>query len=146
MAEVLGQGPVKLSELRGQVVLLDFWATWCTFCVKTMPRLNALHEKYKDRGLVIIGLNEFEGHIKGETATRAQELEYFPQFKRRMNVTYDFAVADDAHNAAPYGVAALPTAVLVDRRGRVRFLTIGASEEEAELLKKMIVKLLDENP
>lgn len=144
VAEVLGQGPVKLSELRGKVVLLDFWATWCTYCVKTMPRLNALHQKYKDRGLVIIGLNEFEGHIKGEPATRAQELEYFRQFKRRLNVAYDFAVAADARNDGPYGVAGLPTAVLVDRRGRVRFLTIGASDEEAELMKTMILKLLDE--
>ena len=146
VTELIGQGPVKLSELRGKVVLLDFWATWCTYCVKTMPRLNALHEKYKDRGLVIIGLNEFEGHIKGEPATRAQELDYFRQFKRRLNVSYDFAVAADARNDRPYGVAGLPTAVLVDRRGRVRFLTIGASDEEAELLKKMILKLLDEQP
>ena len=146
VAELIGQGPVKLSELRGKVVLLDFWATWCTYCVKTMPRLNALHEKYKDRGLVIIGLNEFEGNIQGQPATRAQELEYFRQFKRRMNVSYDFAVAADARNDGPYGVAGLPTAVLVDRRGRVRFLTIGASEEEAEVLKKMILKLLDETP
>ena len=82
-------------------MLLDFWATWCTFCIKTMPRLNALHQKYKDRGLVIIGLNEFEGNIKGEPATRAQELEYFRQFKRRLNVAYDFAVAADARNDAP---------------------------------------------
>lgn len=143
-AELIGRGPVRLSELRGKVVLLDFWATWCTYCVKTMPRLNALHEKYKGRGLVIVGLNEFEGHVRGETATRAQELEYFRQFKRQMNVAYDFAVAADARNDVPYGVSGLPTAVLVDRRGRVRFLTIGASEEEAELLKKEIVKLLDE--
>jgi thiol-disulfide isomerase/thioredoxin len=146
VAEVLGQGPVKLSALRGKVVLLDFWATWCTFCVKTMPRLNALHQEYKDRGLVIIGLNQFEGHIKGQPATRAQELEFFRQFRRRMNVAYDFAVAADARNDGPYGVAGLPTAVLVDRRGRVRFLTIGASNEEAEVLKKMILKLLDETP
>ncbi len=138
--------PLSLAKLRGKVVLLDFWATWCTYCVKTMPRLNALHDKYKDRGLVIIGLNEFEGNIKGEPATRAQELDYFRRFKREMNVEYDFAVAADARNDAPFGVAGLPTAVLLDRRGRVRFLTIGASEEEAELLKKMVVKLLDENP
>jgi thiol-disulfide isomerase/thioredoxin len=144
VAELIGQGPVKLSELKGKVVLLDFWATWCTYCVKTMPRLNALHQKYKDRGLVIIGINEFEGEVEGQPATRAQELEFFRQFKRRMNVSYDFAVAADARNDGPYGVAGLPTAVLVDRRGRVRFLTIGASDEEAEMLKKMILKLLDE--
>lgn len=146
VAEHIGEGPTRLSELRGKVVLLDFWATWCTFCVKTMPRLNALHQRYKDRGLVILGLNEFEGQIEGRDATRAQELEYFRQFKRKMNVTYDFGVAADAANSRLYGVASLPTAVLIDRRGRVRFITIGASDEEADLLKKMVLKLLDEQP
>ena len=144
VAATLGRGPVKLSELRGKVVLLDFWATWCTFCVKTMPRLNSLHQRYGGRGLVILGLNEFEGHVEGQEATRAQELEYFRQFKNKMKVAYDFAVAEDSANDKLYGVAALPTAVLVDRRGRVRFITVGASDEEAALLTKMIAKLLDE--
>ena len=146
VAELLGTGPVRLADLKGKVVLLDFWATWCTYCVKTMPRLNSLHQKYRDRGLVIIGLNGFEGNIEGRPATRAQELEHFRQFKRKMNVAYDFAVAADAENDKRFGVASLPTAVLVDRRGRVRFITIGASEAEAELLKKMILRLLDETP
>ena len=146
VAEMIGAGPSRLADMRGKVVFLDFWATWCTYCVQTMPRLNAMHQKYKDRGLVILGLNEFEGNIQGREATRAQELEYFRQFKRRMNVSYDFAVAADAENDRLYGVASLPTGVLIDRRGRVRLLTIGASEEEADLLKKMVVKLLDETP
>jgi thiol-disulfide isomerase/thioredoxin len=146
VAEWIGQQPVSLASLRGRVVLLDFWATWCTFCVKTMPRLNALQQKYKDRGLVILGLNEFEGNIEGRDATHAQELEYFRQFKRRMNVAYGFGVSGDDENSRLYGVSGLPTAVLIDRRGRVRFITIGASDEEADLLKKMIAKLLDEQP
>jgi thiol-disulfide isomerase/thioredoxin len=146
VVEVIGGGPRRLADLRGKVVFLDFWATWCTYCVQTMPRLNALHQKYKDRGLVILGLNEFEGNIQGRDATRAEELEYFRQFKRRMNVSYDFAVAADAENDRLFGVASLPTGVLIDRRGRVRLLTIGASELEAELLKKTVVKLLDEQP
>src|SRR5687767_6811589 len=63
--EWIDQKPVKLSELRGQVVLLDFWATWCGPCRYTIPKLNALHGKYKDRGLVIIGMTNFFGG-KGE--------------------------------------------------------------------------------
>jgi thiol-disulfide isomerase/thioredoxin len=146
VAEWIGQQPVRLADLHGKVVLLDFWATWCGYCVKTMPRLNALQQKYKDRGLVVLGINEFEGNVEGRDATRAQELEYFRQFKRRMNVAYGFGVAGDSENSRLYGVSALPTAVLIDRRGRVRFITISASEEEADLLKKMIAKLLDETP
>ena len=144
--EMIGAGPRRLADLRGKVVFLDFWATWCTYCVQTMPRLNALHQKYKDRGLVILGLNEFEGNIEGREATHAEELEYFRQFKRRMNVSYDFAVAADAENDRAFGVSSLPTGVLIDRRGRVRLLTIGASEVEAELLRKTVLKLLDEQP
>jgi thiol-disulfide isomerase/thioredoxin len=146
VAEWLGRGPQHLAALRGRVVLLDFWATWCTFCVRTMPRLNALQQRYRDRGLVVIGLNEFEGNIEGRDATHAEELEFFGRFKRRMNVSYDFGVASDGENSRLYGVAGLPTAVLIDRRGRVRFITISASEEEAALLRKMIAKLLDETP
>ncbi|MDT5294307.1 MAG: hypothetical protein QOJ76_1187 [Acidobacteriota bacterium] len=144
VAEWIGQEPVRLADLRGRVVLLDFWATWCTYCVKTMPRLNALHQKYKDRGLVILGLNEFEGNVEGHDATHAQELEYFRRFKRRMNVAYGFGVADNGDTSSSYGVSGLPTAVLIDRRGRTRFITIGAGEEEAAALKKMILQLLDE--
>ena len=146
VAEMIGAGPRRLADLRGKVVFLDFWATWCTYCVQTMPRLNALQQKYKDRGLVVLGLNEFEGNIQGREATRAEELEYFRQFKRQMKVSYDFAVAADAENGRRYGVSSLPTGVLIDRRGRVRFITIGASDEEADLMKKMVVKLLDETP
>jgi thiol-disulfide isomerase/thioredoxin len=146
VAQWIGQEPVRLADLRGRVVLLDFWATWCTFCVKTMPRLNALHQKYKERGLVILGLNEFEGNVEGHDATQAQELEFFRRFKKRMGVGYGFGVSDNGDTSRSYGVAGLPTAVLIDRRGRVRFITIGASEEEADALKKMILKLLDEAP
>ena len=63
-----------------------------------------------------------------------------------MNVNYDFAVAADTENSRLYGVASLPTGVLIDRRGRVRFITIGASEEEAAVLRRIILKLLDETP
>jgi hypothetical protein len=109
-----------------------------------MPRLEALQQAFKGRGLVVVGLNEFEGQIEGRDATHAEELAYFRQFKRRMNVSYDFGVSADSSNARLFGVASLPTAVLVDRRGRVRLITVGASDEEADLMKKTILKLLDE--
>jgi thiol-disulfide isomerase/thioredoxin len=51
-------GPVKLAYLRGKVVVLDFWGYWCAPCVQSMPALMALHDKYKDRGLVVIGIHD----------------------------------------------------------------------------------------
>ncbi|MFN2414361.1 MAG: redoxin domain-containing protein, partial [Pyrinomonadaceae bacterium] len=144
-AEWIDERPVKLADLRGKVVLLDFWATWCTPCRQTIPKLNAMHKRYGARGLVVLGMTDFEGHVEGRAVTRAEELAFLRQFKRDKNIAYGFAVADSRKETArDYGVVSIPTAVLLDRRGRVRFITISADEDEAALLSKMVVKLLDE--
>jgi thiol-disulfide isomerase/thioredoxin len=145
--EWIDQKPVSLSELRGQVVLLDFWATWCGPCRYTIPKLNALHGKYKDRGLVIIGMtNFFGGRGEGREMGPAEELDFLRQFKKQNRITYGFAVADHEENDAHYGIATIPTAFLLDRRGRVRFITVGASDIEAKALASMIEKLIQEKP
>ena len=144
VSEWIDQPPVQLADLRGKVVLLDFWATWCGPCRYTIPKLNALHKKYKERGLIVIGLTDFEGNVEGRDVTRPQEMDYLRQFKRQKGIGYGFGVSEDKSTAREYGVTSIPTAVLIDRRGRVRFLTISAADEEAEILSKMIQKLLDE--
>lgn len=144
VTEWIDQPPVKLADLRGRVVLLDFWATWCGPCRVTIPKLNALHRKYKERGLVIIGLTKYEGEAEGRELTPAQELQYLRQFKRRHGITYGFGVADHDENGRSYGVAAIPTAVLIDRRGVVRFITVSASDLESKALASMIEKLIQE--
>jgi thiol-disulfide isomerase/thioredoxin len=146
VAEWIDQTPVSLASLRGKVVLLDFWATWCGPCRYTIPKINALHKRFKDRGLVVIGLTEFEGNVNGRDVTRQQELEYLRQFKRTQNILYGFGIADDKDNARHYSIVSIPTTVLIDRRGRVRFLTISAADEEATILSKLVQQLLDEKP
>lgn len=136
--------PVKLSDLRGQVVLLDFWATWCGPCRVTLPRLRALHEKYGDKGLTIIGLTNYYGRAEGREATPAEELDFLRRFKRKNALGYGFAVAEDESNDVKYSVTSVPTAFLIDRRGVVRFITVGSSDEEAAALREMIEKLLAE--
>jgi thiol-disulfide isomerase/thioredoxin len=136
--------PVKLSDLRGQVVLLDFWATWCGPCRATLPRFEKFYEQYKDKGLVVIGLTNFEGHAEGKQLTRAQELNYLRDFKKKFGLTYGFAISDSGHNAVNYVVSSIPTTFLIDRRGSVRFISIGSSDVEGAALNKMIKKLVDE--
>lgn len=136
--------PVKLAELRGRVVLLDFWATWCGPCRETLPRFQKLHEAYKDKGLVVLGLTNFEGQAEGKPLTRARELDYLREFKKRYGLTYGFAVSDDENNNRNYTVSSIPTTFLLDRRGVVRFISIGSSEEEEAALNKMIKKLIEE--
>ncbi|HEX8499893.1 MAG TPA: redoxin family protein [Pyrinomonadaceae bacterium] len=140
----IDQAPVKLADLRGKVVLIDFWATWCGPCRETIPKLNALHKKYNGRGLVVLGMTDFEGNVEGRDATRAEETAYLRRFKQQKGIAYGFAVSEEKETARAYGVTSIPTAVLIDRRGRVRFITISAAEDEAELLTKMVARLLDE--
>jgi len=142
--EWIDQQPVKLSDLRGRVVLLDFWATWCGPCRVTLPRLQKWHENYKDKGLVIVGLTTFEGHAEGKPLTRAQELDYLRDFKKKFHLSYGFAIADAPENDRNYSVSSIPTTFLIDRRGVVRFISVGSNDEESAALGKMIKKLIEE--
>ena len=144
VSEWIEQQPVSLASLKGKVVLLDFWATWCTPCRHTIPKINALHRKYKERGLVVLGLTEFEGTAEGRDVTRAEESAYLRRFKRKQGIEYGFAVEDGKETALAYGVSSIPTAVLIDRRGRVRYLTVSSNDSEADVLASMVKKLLDE--
>ena len=140
----IDQSPTKLSDLRGQVVLLDFWAPWCGPCRVTFPRLQKWHESYKAKGLVILGVTNLFGRAEGKALTRAQELDYLRNFKKTFRLPYGFAVADSEENDRNYAVGSIPTTFLIDRRGAVRFISTGSGDEENAALNKMIKKLIDE--
>jgi thiol-disulfide isomerase/thioredoxin len=142
--EWIDQKPIKLSDLRGQVVLLDFWAHWCGPCRVTFPRLQKLHETYKNQGLVILGVTNFFGEAEGKELTRTQEVAYLRTFKKTFRLPYGFVVADSEENDRNYAVSSIPTTFLIDRRGVVRFISTGSGELENVALNKMIKKLIDE--
>lgn len=104
---------LKLERLRGKVVLLDFWASWCTPCRRSMPELSALNSELKGRGLVVVGINREPDDSAGPKAALA---ELKPSFDN---------VLDDRHYGERVGLTTLPTSFVLDKQGVVRHLHIG---------------------
>ncbi|MFV0389466.1 MAG: redoxin family protein [Pyrinomonadaceae bacterium] len=136
--------PKTLASLRGKVILLDFWATWCGPCIEAFPNLREWNKEYKAEGLEIIGLTRLYGEAEGETVGKNDELTYLQKYKKEEDLPYDFAVALGQENQINYGATAIPTAVLVDRNGIIRYIRTGSSEKRLEEIHRMIKVLLAE--
>jgi thiol-disulfide isomerase/thioredoxin len=133
-----------LASLRGKVILLDFWATWCGPCIASFPTLTEWHETFQKDGFVILGLTRYYGEAQGDKVGEAAEAEFLARFKQSQRVPYDFVLAKDALNHHNYGAGAIPTAVLIDRRGVIRYIDSGTSAGRKEELREAIEKLLAE--
>jgi thiol-disulfide isomerase/thioredoxin len=144
IAQWIDHEPLKISELRGQVVLLDFWATWCGPCIIAFPHLKTWYEKYKDKGLVIVGMTQYYGQGIGRPLKPAEELSFLQKFVKDHGLPYGIAVADTEDNMRNYGVTGIPTAVLIDRRGIVRFVDTGGDAGTAHEIADMLEKLIQE--
>jgi thiol-disulfide isomerase/thioredoxin len=127
----LGGEPVQLSKLKGNVVLLDFWATWCPPCRAAIPHLSMLQDKYRSRGLVVLGMN---------LDTDDKDLMNFVNQNR---ISYTLVRADETTSGA-YRVSGIPRIVLIDRKGGLRGDWVGFTPEIGEEMEKSISTLLDE--
>ena len=118
---------VKLSDLRGKIVLLNFWATWCKPCKEEMPAMQASYEKLRDQGFVVLAVNELE------------DVEKVAEHIRTHGHTFLVVMDHDNRVANQYGVLGLPSSFLIDRQGIVRehiFGNLLTEQRIAELVRQ----------
>jgi peroxiredoxin len=107
---------VSLADLRGKVILLNFWASWCLECRPEMPLLEHLYREFAPRGLAVVGINARED---GETVRR---------YAKALGLTFPLVLDTAGEINAVYGVVGLPTTFLVGRDGRAVALAVGPRE------------------
>ena len=123
---------LSLASLRGSVVYVDFWASWCVPCRLSMPALDALYKQNRARGFVVVGVN------KDVSAAEAR------RFLAKVPATFPL-VTDGADTAArAFDVKAMPSGYLIDRKGVVRKVHRGFTAETADALTREVEALLKE--
>ena len=125
---------VTLSKLKGKVILLDFWATWCAPCRESIPHLIQLYKTYQKDGLEVIGMNVDRG-----------DMDIVRHFVKSMDIHYPIVITPD-HVERNYGVTGLPTAILIDKEGRIREKIPGFSSGIAKQMTAKVVDLISEKP
>ncbi len=126
--------PVALQALRGRVVLLDFWASWCVPCAQSFPWLEGLHQRWQGDGLTVLGVNVDKQRKRADA------------FLALHATTFPVAFDPEGKVAAAYALPGMPTTCLIDRQGRLRRVHTGFRAEEVLEVEAFIKSLLDEAP
>lgn len=122
------------SYLGKNVILLNFWSTWCEPCVAEFPHLRKMYDANKDKGLVIFGVA-----MDGPETTAS-----IPAFARRNQINFPVLLDEDSHVAAIYNPKkSAPLSVLIDRQGRIATIREGYNPGDEEYLAKEVAKVLD---
>jgi peroxiredoxin len=123
---------LRLSEYRGDVVLINFWASWCGPCRQEMPALSELHDKYHALGFTVLGVN-----VESDSGKARKLLQELP-------VSFPVVFDDDSVVSKQYDVVAMPSTVLVDRDGNMRYLHKGYKPGLEDVYQQQVRDLIRE--
>ncbi len=126
-----GGEPVSLADYRGKVVVVDFWASWCGPCRKSMPFLEELRKQHHARGFEVLAIN-----LDARVDDALRFLRFYP-------VSYP-VLRDTGTLPELYGVRGMPTSYYIDRRGVVRLIHIGFDDSDQSDVRKLVLDLLEE--
>lgn len=116
------------DDFKGKVVIIRFWADWCTYCAEEMPAIDVVYNKYKEKGVIIIAVNA------------GQPKEVAEAFVSSLKISYPVLLDTYSVTAKRYGVVGLPTTFILDRNGVVREKILGETDREA--FERMVARLL----
>lgn len=120
------QVSTTLSSYQGQVIWIDFWASWCPPCKASFPWLNQMQQKYGNQGFHIVGINVDENSSDGI------------QFLRSTPAVFDIYYDPDGQAPSQFQIQGMPTAILVDREGNVKMFHVGFEEDQKAELENLI--------
>ena len=123
---------VSLTEFKGKVVYLDFWASWCGPCRKSFPWMNAMHQKYQQQGLAIVAINLDEDKVLAE------------KFLTKLPADFHIRLDPEADVASKFDLQGMPSSYIFNRQGELVQTHLGFFEEKSAGYENEIVELLKE--
>jgi len=129
----LGGKPHTLEDYRGQVVLLNFWASWCTPCLIEMPAMQRLEAAFPDTAFTVLAVNVKESRGK------------VWRFQKMLDVNFRVLLDTTGKAAEDWGVAVYPTSYLIDTTGRIRYMAYGMLDWDSAEVKQVIKRLREDN-
>jgi thiol-disulfide isomerase/thioredoxin len=134
----LDHKPVSWDQFKGKVVVLDFWGSWCGPCRMELPIFQAVYERYKDKGVVFLGMN-FERPVPGKDDLR----DVTREFMERNKYTFPVVIDHDQVATGAYNVSGFPTMYMIDKSGNIRYRNVGVLEGIETIMQDQIESLLD---